>query len=83
MSQREPFYVSKADADKRGVKNGDLVRIRGSKKNSPSLQWLTFAATGKARAAIRRYWQSKKDTSLHSAKKYIWVEKVDTRQTYF
>lgn len=27
VSQREPFYVSKTDADKRGVKNGDLVRI--------------------------------------------------------
>jgi len=53
------------------LKNGDLVNIRGSKKAFPSLQWLTFAATGKARAAIRRYWQSKKNTNLQSEKKYI------------
>ena len=53
------------------LKNGDLVNIKGSKKAYPSLQWLTFAATGKARAAIRRYWQSKKNTNLASEKKYI------------
>ena len=53
------------------LKNGDLVNIKGSKKTSPSLQWLTFAATGKARASIRRYWQAKKDTETHAEKKYI------------
>jgi len=53
------------------LKNGDLVNIKGAKKASPSLQWLPFAATGKARAAIRRYWQAKKDTETHSEKKYI------------
>ena len=53
------------------LKNGDLVNIKGAKKASPSLQWLAFAATGKARAAIRRYWQAKKDTETHSEKKYI------------
>jgi len=53
------------------LKNGDLVNIKGSKKTYPSLQWLTFAATGKARAAIRRYWQSKENTHLISEKKYI------------
>jgi len=53
------------------LKNGDLVNIKGAKKASPSLQWLAFAATGKARASIRRYWQAKKDTGSHSEKKYI------------
>ena len=53
------------------LKNGDLVNIKGSKKASPSLQWQTFAATGKARAAIRRYWQSKNNASSVSEKKYI------------
>ena len=53
------------------LKNGDLVNIKGAKKASPSIQWLAFAATGKARASIRRYWQAKKDTETHSEKKYI------------
>ena len=53
------------------LKNGDQVNIKGSKKTSPSLQWLTFAATGKARASIRRYWQAKKDTETDAEKKYI------------
>ena len=41
------------------LKNGDLVRIETSKNASPSLHWLSSAKTGKARAAIRRYWQDK------------------------
>jgi len=53
------------------LKNGDQVNIKGSKKTAPSLHWLTFAATGKARASIRRYWQAKKDTETHAEKKYI------------
>ena len=39
------------------LKNGDLVEIHVSKKVSPSLHWLSSSTTGKARAAIRRYWQ--------------------------
>ena len=53
------------------LKNGDLVHIKGSKNAFPSLQWLSYAATGKARAAIRRYWQSKKNTRSEAEKKYI------------
>ena len=41
------------------LKNGDLVNIETSKNASPSLHWLTSASTGKARSAIRRYWQDK------------------------
>ena len=41
------------------LKNGDLVNIETSKNSSPSLHWLSSSATGKARSAIRRYWQDK------------------------
>ncbi len=41
------------------MKNGDLVNIETSKNASPSLHWLSSSATGKARSAIRRYWQDK------------------------
>ena len=40
-------------------------KVITSKKISPSLHWLSSAKTGKARAAIRRYWQ---DKSLESSK---------------
>ena len=48
------------------LNNGDMVRIETSKNASPSLHWLSSAKTGKARAAIRRYWQ---DKSLETEKK--------------
>jgi len=53
------------------LKNGDLVNIIGLKNSPPSLQWVPHARTGKARAAIRRYWQNKKSNNLQSEKKYI------------
>ena len=53
------------------LKNGDMVNIIGSKNTSPSLQWLSYAKTGKARAAIRRYWQNKKNIKQQDEKKYI------------
>jgi RelA/SpoT family (p)ppGpp synthetase len=48
------------------LKNGDMIKIETSKNASPSLHWLSSAKTGKARAAIRRYWQ---DKSLENIKK--------------
>ena len=55
--------------------NGDQVEIVTSKKKSPSLHWLAFTKTGKARAAIRKYWHDKmpanKETKIH--KSSIWV----------
>ena len=39
--------------------NGDTVEIINSKNVSPSLHWISSSKTGKARAAIRRYWQDK------------------------
>ena len=53
------------------LKNGDMVNIIGHKNTSPSLQWLSYAKTGKARAAIRRYWHNKKNVSEGEEKQYI------------
>jgi len=39
--------------------NGDSIEIINSKNVSPSLHWISSSKTGKARAAIRRYWQDK------------------------
>ena len=52
------------------LKNGDLVNILVSKKVSPSLHWLSSSKTGKARAAIRRYWQNKTYSKPIKDKKY-------------
>ena len=51
------------------LKNGDLVNIETSKNASPSLHWLSSSATGKARSAIRRYWQDKSTENLSSSEK--------------
>ena len=53
------------------LKNGDIVNIIGSKNVSPSLNWLSYAKTGKARASIRRYWHLKKNVNQKSEKRYI------------
>ena len=53
------------------LKNGDMVKIHVSKKTSPSLHWLSIAKTGKARAAIRRYWHNKTNIDIKKEKKYL------------
>jgi (p)ppGpp synthase/HD superfamily hydrolase len=53
------------------LKNGDVVNIISAKNTSPSLQWLSYAKTGKARASIRRFWQNKKNVKSQDEKKYI------------
>ena len=58
------------------LKNGDLVNIIGSKNNSPSLQWLSYARTGKARASIRKYWHNKTITHQTSEKRYMSSLKI-------
>ena len=50
------------------LRNGDVVKIITSKKVSPSLHWLTSTKTGKARAAIRRYWQYRENTLFNMEK---------------
>jgi len=53
------------------LKNGDLVKIIVSKNVSPSLHWLSYAKTAKAKASIRRYWHSKTNLKQKLGKKYI------------
>ena len=60
--------------------NGDVVKIITSKKASPSLHWLTSTKTGKARAAIRRYWQFKDGSLSNKVKEYrttLWISLID------
>ena len=60
--------------------NGDVVKIITSKKASPSLHWLTSTKTGKARAAIRRYWQYRDGSQTQSPKEYrttLWISLID------
>ncbi len=52
------------------LKNGDIVNIESLKNYSPSLQWLSYAKTGKARSSIRRFW-AQKNINHKSEKKYI------------
>ena len=53
------------------LRNGDLVNILVSKKVSPSLHWISLTKTGKARAAIRRYWHNKTNFTEKKDKKYL------------
>ena len=53
------------------LNNGDLVNIICSRKATPSLQWLSYCKTGKARASIRRYWNNKHNINERNEKKYI------------
>ena len=62
------------------LRNGDMVKIITSKKVSPSLHWLNMTKTGKARAAIRRYWQSRDTSNTQRVKKYntlLWISLPD------
>ncbi len=60
------------------LKNGDMVNIQTSKNASPSLHWLSSAKTGKARAAIRRYWQDKStEIDKKNEKNYSSTIEVD------
>ena len=57
-----------------------MVKIVNSKKVSPSLHWLPLTKTGKARAAIRRYWQSKENSNPLKIKQYntsLWISLPD------
>jgi len=59
--------------------NGDIIKIITSTKVSPSLHWLSSAKTGKARAAIRRYWHDK-EPKEDISKKYsstLWISLPD------
>jgi len=60
--------------------NGDVIKIITSKKVSPSLHWLSSTKTGKARAAIRRYWQNRENNKPVKRKQYnttLWISLPD------
>ena len=62
------------------LRNGDVVKILTSKKVSPSLHWLSTTKTGKARAAIRRYWQYREKSKQLKNKQYnttLWISLPD------
>ncbi len=59
--------------------NGDMIEVITSNNASPSLHWVASAKTGKARAAIKRYWQDK-DPKIKKDKKYsstLWISLPD------
>ena len=62
------------------LRNGDVVKVITSKKVSPSLHWISSTKTGKARAAIRRYWQYRENNKLLKSKQYnttLWISLPD------
>ncbi len=62
------------------LRNGDTVNIITSKNQSPSLHWIPVTKTGKARAAIRRYWHDKGEEKEKKLKKYnttLWISLPD------
>ena len=62
------------------LRNGDRVNIITSKNQSPSLHWIPVTKTGKARAAIRRYWHDKGEQKEEKIKKYnttLWISLPD------
>ena len=62
------------------LRNGDTVNIITSKNQSPSLHWIPVTKTGKARAAIRRYWHDKGEEKEEKLKKYnttLWISLPD------
>ena len=62
------------------LRNGDRVNIITSKNHSPSLHWIPTTKTGKARAAIRRYWHERGEKKQERIKKYnttLWISLPD------
>ncbi len=62
------------------LRNGDRVNIITSKNQSPSLHWIPVTKTGKARAAIRRYWHDRGEQKEKKVKKYnttLWISLPD------
>jgi guanosine-3',5'-bis(diphosphate) 3'-pyrophosphohydrolase len=53
------------------VENGDQVQILRSKAQEPEANWLNFATTGKARAAVRRFVRQKeREESIALGRKF-------------
>jgi len=62
------------------LRNGDMIKIITSKNKSPSQHWLQSCKTGKARAAIRKFWQTHENQKEERIKKYstiLWISLPD------
>tara|TARA_B100000287_G_scaffold366051_1_gene361119 strand:- start:966 stop:1568 length:603 start_codon:yes stop_codon:yes gene_type:complete len=62
------------------LKNGDIIEITTSKNASPSLHWISATKTGKARSAIRKYWQTHGNDNTNKKKQYnstLWISLPD------
>ena len=57
--------------------NGDVVEIIKSRTSEPHLSWLSFAVTGKARAAIRRAVRQKERAEIAAIGRKIYDEIVE------
>jgi RelA/SpoT family (p)ppGpp synthetase len=58
------------------IENGDQVDILKSKAQEPQAQWMNFAVTGKARAAIRRFVRHKEEDEQIALGRKIYDEIV-------
>ena len=58
------------------IDNGDQVQILRSKAQEPQPNWLNFAITGKARAAIRRHLRQKERTETQALGRKMYDELV-------
>ncbi len=59
---------------KTSIENGDQVQILRSKAQEPQANWLSFAITGKARAAIRRHLRHKEREETQALGRKIYDE---------
>ncbi|MDO7841603.1 RelA/SpoT family protein [Sphingomonas immobilis] len=58
------------------IENGDQVQILRSKAQSPQPNWMNFAITGKARAAIRRHLRNKEREETQTLGRKLYEEVV-------
>ena len=58
------------------IENGDQVQILRSKAQEPQANWMNFAITGKARAAIRRHLRHKERAETQTLGRKIYDELV-------
>eukprot|EP01037_Dinobryon_pediforme_P007867 gene7867-7934_t len=61
--------------------NGDVVEIIRSRTSEPQLSWLSFAVTGKARAAIRRAVRQKERAEIAATGRKLYDEIIERLPT--
>ncbi len=61
--------------------NGDVVEIIRSRTSEPQLSWLSFAVTGKARAAIRRAVRQKERAEVAATGRKLYDEIIERLPT--